>query len=332
MAADPALDIRGVDVALRDGSTVRMRPTRPEDLDAVRAFLDGLSEESRWLRFFSAGVNLDNAAVAAVRNPRALSLVAVTGADGHVIGHGTYIREGVDRAEVAFAVADAWRARGIATIMLAHLADAAAAEGIDSFTAVVMPGNHRMIAVFRESGYPVQVRSEPDEIEVSFPTSLTPEGRRRFEERERIAAVAAIAHVLRPASVVVVGASRRRGTVGGEVLHNLVAGAFMGPLYAVNPHAQEIEGVTVVPVAARAARTRRDGGDRGTGRRRRRDGACMCGRRRTRAGDPVGGLRGGRRRGGDAPARAHGGLPRGGHASRRAELPRCPEHRSRGLA
>ena len=130
-----------------------------------------------------------------------------------------------------------------------------------------MPGNHRMIGVFRESGFPVQVRSEPDVIEVSFPTSLTPEGRRRFEERERIAAVAAVEHVLRPASVAVVGASRRRGTVGGEVLHNLVAGGFTGPLYAVNPNADEIEGVRAFPSVARPARAGGDGGDRRAGRR-----------------------------------------------------------------
>ena len=102
-----------------------------------------------------------------------------------------------------------------------------------------------MIGVFRESGYPVQVRSEPDVIEVSFPTVLTPEGRRRFEERERIAAVAAVGHVLRPASVVVVGASRHRGTVGGEVLHNLVQGGFTGRLIGVNPDGQDVEGVPV---------------------------------------------------------------------------------------
>jgi hypothetical protein len=110
--------------------------------------------------------------------------------------------------------------------MLAHLADAAVAQGIDTFTAVVLPGNHRMISMFRESGYPVRLSSQPDEIEIEFPTSLTPEGRHRFERREQIGAQAAVGHVLRPASIVVVGASRRRGTVGGEVLHNLVAGGF----------------------------------------------------------------------------------------------------------
>jgi acetyl coenzyme A synthetase (ADP forming)-like protein len=238
---------RGVDVALRDGSTIRVRPTNAYDWAPIRGFLEELSEESRWLRFFGAGVNLDDAATVAVDNTRALSLIAVTGAEGHVVAHGIYVPEGHGAAEVAFAVADDWQAHGIGTLMLAHLADAAAAEGIDTFSALVMPGNHRMISMFRESGYPVRVRSEPDVIEVAFPTSLTPEGRRRFEQRERIAAGAAVDHVLRPASIVVVGASRRRGKVGGELLHNLVTGGFTGALYAVNRNADEIEGVPTFP-------------------------------------------------------------------------------------
>jgi acetyl coenzyme A synthetase (ADP forming)-like protein len=237
----------GVDVALRDGSTIRVRPTVPEDFDGVKAFLEGLSEQSRWLRFFGAGPNLKNAAEVAVSSEHSVSLVAVTGADGHVAAHGMYVREQPGEAEVAFAVADELQGHGIATIMLAQLAELAEAEGIHTFIALVMPGNHRMIDVFRESGYPVEVRSGPDVIQVSFPTSLAPEGRRRFEDRERTAAVAAVAHALQPASVVVIGASRNRGTVGGEALHNIVAGGFTGSLYAVNPHADEIDGVPTFP-------------------------------------------------------------------------------------
>jgi acetyl coenzyme A synthetase (ADP forming)-like protein len=244
---DSVLGASGVDVALRDGSTIRIRATHPGDFDAVRAFLEGLSEQSRWLRFFGAGPNLDDAAKIAVTRGFSVSLVAVTGTDGHVVAHGMYVREAAGQAEVAFAVADEWQAHGIATMLLAQLAELAVAEDIHTFLALVMPGNHRMIDVFRQSGYPVDVRSEPDVIEVSFPTSLSSDGLRRFEERERMAAVAAVGHVLQPASVAVVGASRRRGTVGGEVLHNLVEGGFTGPLYAVNPQAREIDGVPAFP-------------------------------------------------------------------------------------
>ena len=113
------LDAPGVDVALRDGSTVRMRSARADDYDAVRSFLEGLSDESRWLRFFGAGPNLDDAAAVAVKRPAlGVRWSRVTGADSQVVGHGIYVRDADGEAEVAFAVADAWQGNGMATILL----------------------------------------------------------------------------------------------------------------------------------------------------------------------------------------------------------------------
>ena len=60
---------------------------------------------------------------------------------------------------MAFEVADAWHGRGIATILLAHLAGAAARDGVTTFVAYVHPSNRRMVGVFRESGFPVEVQS-----------------------------------------------------------------------------------------------------------------------------------------------------------------------------
>src|SRR6185369_8156100 len=44
-----------------------------------------------------------------------------------------------------------------------------------------------------------------------------------------------------------IGASRRRGTIGGEILHNLLSFGFKGPVYPVNPSATVIEGVECYP-------------------------------------------------------------------------------------
>lgn len=48
---------------------------------------------------------------------------------------------------------------------------------------------------------------------------------------------------LSPRSIAVVGASREQGKVGYEILHNLIVGGFEGPIYPVNPKADEIEGL-----------------------------------------------------------------------------------------
>jgi ribosomal protein S18 acetylase RimI-like enzyme len=223
---------READVALRDGSTVHVRPARPDDLHAVRAFLGSLSMESRAFRFFSAGANLDRAAQdgVAVDYRDRYALVATFGHGGRVVGHAMYIRSDPAHAEAAFAVSDDFAGRGLGTILLAHLAEAAREAGVEVFVNEVLPQNHRMIGVFRESGFPVQTRSLPGYLQIDVPTSLSAEGLERFHARDRIAAIAALATFLHPSSVAVIGASRRRGTIGGEVFHNLLGAGFNGPV------------------------------------------------------------------------------------------------------
>jgi acetate---CoA ligase (ADP-forming) len=60
------------------------------------------------------------------------------------------------------------------------------------FIAQVMPENHRMVDVFRDSGFAVTVRAINGMIEIQLPTSLSDEARQRFHEREQVAAVAAV--------------------------------------------------------------------------------------------------------------------------------------------
>jgi acyl-CoA synthetase (NDP forming)/GNAT superfamily N-acetyltransferase len=225
------------DVVLRDGSTARIRSAGPDDAPAMRDFLAGLSDRARWFRFFSGAVNLDIAARDAVAPADGRALLVLTGSPERVVGHALWVRTGSDEAEVAFAVDGAWQGRGLATTLLAHLAGDAARHGVDVFTAITLSENHRMIGVFRDSGFPVEVKAHPGELHVRFPTSLTEEGLLRFEARERDAAVAALQHVLRPATVIVLAAAARRGTVEGELLHNL--GGFAGALHVVG----EVAGV-----------------------------------------------------------------------------------------
>jgi len=249
-AAPPVQAVPETDIVLRDGTTVHVRPTTAEDEPRLRIFLSSLSEESRWFRYFSCGVDLDWAARNAATPADGLSLVALRGPEGTVVGHGTYIAGLPGRAEVAFAVADAWHGHGIATVLLAHLAQSASAEGIGTFTAIVLASNYRMLQVFHDSGFLVSARHSANAIEIEFPTSLSGDARHRFEERQRAADIAAVAHVLRPGSVAVIGASRRPGTVGGEVVRNLLAGGFSGPLHLVNARGAEVAGRPTVRAVA----------------------------------------------------------------------------------
>jgi acetate---CoA ligase (ADP-forming) len=52
---------------------------------------------------------------------------------------------------------------------------------------------------------------------------------------------------LRPRSVAVIGASRTRGTIGGEVFHNILSAGFNGPAYPINPKAEVVQSVVAYP-------------------------------------------------------------------------------------
>jgi acetate---CoA ligase (ADP-forming) len=235
----------GSDIVLRDGSTVHVREVVPADVDELRRFLERLSLNARWLRFFTAAPNLGSAArwASATSERGGMGLVATAGEPARIVGHAGFELMHEDAAEIAFEVADALRGRGLATILMARLAAEARERDIATFVAEVLPENSRMLEVFRESGFPMEIVHVQGELRVEVTTALTEQALARYEERERTAAAAAMRHFLEPASVAVVGASRRPGSVGAEVLRNLRRSGFQGPLYAVNPHARRVQGL-----------------------------------------------------------------------------------------
>jgi acetyl coenzyme A synthetase (ADP forming)-like protein len=240
---------READVVLRDGSTLHVRPVLQSDEGGLLDLLQGLSSEAVSYRFFSGGANLRQMARWAVDvdyNDR-YGLVATTGSKERIVAHAVFSRLDGDRAEVAFEIADELQGRGLGTILYAHLAEAAEERGITTFEAEVLPENNRMLQVFRDSGFPVTTRSEPGVVLVASPTSLSPEAVERFELRDQVAALNAMQQFLAPRSVAVIGASRERGTIGGEIFHNLLSTGFNGPVYPVNPRAEVVQSVPAYP-------------------------------------------------------------------------------------
>ena len=175
---------READVVLRDGSTVHVRPARSSDAPAVEELLKGLSDRSRWLRFFSGFPNLERAVrwATEVDYDRRYGLVATTGADGRVIAAGGWERQPdhQERAEVALEIADAMQGKGLGTILLGQLAEAADEAGVQVLEAEVLPANHLMVEVFRDRGFPVKTRSLPGVLLVEFQTSLRAYGPSRW--------------------------------------------------------------------------------------------------------------------------------------------------------
>jgi RimJ/RimL family protein N-acetyltransferase len=177
------------DVVLRDGSTVHVRPVTATDAPAVRAFFEHLSPRSITLRFFCGFPDLDRAVSWAteIDDQHRYGLVA-TGADGRVVAHAGWEREPdhPERAEIAFAIADAMQHNGLGTILLSQLTQAADQASIAVLSAEVLPQNHRMLHVFRDSGSPLTTRTLPGVLLVEISTSRSRAALEGFESRYRL--------------------------------------------------------------------------------------------------------------------------------------------------
>jgi acetyl coenzyme A synthetase (ADP forming)-like protein len=237
------------DVVLRDGTTARVRSAKPDEVQNLVDFYTSLAAESIRLRFFSSAIDLVSEARRELQDDGLrIALVATSGPADRIVAHAMYVRTPeTDSAEVALAVADDWQGRGLGTLLLGQLAVIAAASGVTKLHAIVLPENLRMLETFRDSGFATQTSTRDGEIVVTIQTALSPTVQREFDRRDQVAAANALAHILEPRSIAVIGASRQRGTVGAEIFHNLLIGEYAGPVFPVNPNADVVQSVKAYP-------------------------------------------------------------------------------------
>ena len=160
----PAFEYAATDKA-RDGTFVRIRAIRPDDGERLIEAFRHLTPESiraRWHASKPLPTAGEIAAEIECDPERHVALVATVWIEGseRIVGLASYF---VDqwteprRAEIAFAVLDAWQGRGIGTLLFAHLARVARRAGVDELYAEVLVSNHRMLRVFRTSGLPAAI-------------------------------------------------------------------------------------------------------------------------------------------------------------------------------
>ncbi|MFD4430302.1 GNAT family N-acetyltransferase, partial [Nocardia sp. NPDC058497] len=235
------------DVLAADGGVVRVRPIIPADAASLAAFHTGLSDRTRYLRYFGPYPQIspkDMYRTTHVDYHDRVGLVALLG--DAIIGVARYElldRPGARAAEVAFVVADEHQGRGLGSVLLEHLAGAAAENEVVAFVAEVLAENEAMITVFRDAGYQLQRSRDGAEVHLEFAIDPTEALRTVRDAREAASEARSVGNLLAPGSVAVIGASPERTRVGGAVLANLLAGGFSGPVFPVNPNRRSVRGV-----------------------------------------------------------------------------------------
>jgi acyl-CoA synthetase (NDP forming)/GNAT superfamily N-acetyltransferase len=237
---------------LSDGTPVELRPVRPADRELIAAFHQRQSPQSIYFRFFQHRPELTDRELSyftEIDYAERMAFVALIG--GELVAVARYESSGRDpRPEVAFFVDDRHHGQGLATLLLEYLAAAARSRGITGFTASVLAENYAMLGVFRKAGFGISTRFAEGVIDVELDITLTPRTSDVIAERHSRARSRSVARLLEPGSIAVVGASRQPGSVGHELLRNVLDGGFTGPVFPVNPMADTVLGVRCWPSLA----------------------------------------------------------------------------------
>ena len=237
------------DVVLADGGTAHVRPIVAEDGDRWSRFISQLSPRTVYFRFFTEHPQLGPAEREHFTNVDHVGRVAFLALLGdEIVGVGRYDRiPGSLVAEVAFVVADEHHGRGLASILLEHLAAAARERGLRRFEAEVLTGNPTMVRVFQDAGFRIEREFERGSTTLAFDIEPTEQSVEVMRAREHWAESRSIARLLHPGAVAVVGASRSPDSLGHTVLRHILDGDFPGPVYPVNPAATAVASVGAYP-------------------------------------------------------------------------------------
>ena len=179
---------------LRDGTLLAVRPIRPEDAQMELAFFDGLSEQSRFMRFFSATRQMTPRMLARftqVDYETELALIALVpcaseqgaaaqpvvpaGAEPErMVGVARYTptADGTS-CEFAVTVADQWQGRGLATLLMQRLIDAARDAGYQHMRGSVLSANAAMRSLMLHLRFRLQPGAgDPSVLDYSLALTL----------------------------------------------------------------------------------------------------------------------------------------------------------------
>jgi len=160
--------------AARDGARLFIRPLRIEDEDQFRNMFYTLSDQSRYMRFFSPMKTLPHPkaqlqVLLDYEDRMAIGAFSGDPPGEHLVGVARYILErATNLAEVAVEIPDLWQNKGLGTFLLNYIAQVAKKKGVAGFTAMVLVENRKMMSLLKKLKYKLKTRFEEGAYEVEF--------------------------------------------------------------------------------------------------------------------------------------------------------------------
>jgi len=228
---------------LNEGEPIHIRPVRRDDLSLLTNLANQFSSPDVYSSHFDTQTLIakDSTGQIAIDYQQLMAFVALNGDRPLAIAKYMLKEEGT--AEIAFAVVDEYQRKGAATLLLENLVGYAKEHAVSYFIANIGDNENPLINVLIESGLPHTIKAGNQETRVSLDLELTNEFLNKRDERERLAEAASMAYILSPKSVAVVGAGRKPGGVGHEIVRKLLSQDFTGTVYPINPNARSVCGV-----------------------------------------------------------------------------------------
>jgi acetyltransferase len=165
--------VQGLELA--DGTDVTIRPIRPEDAIIEREFVNGLSEQSRYLRFMYSLKEISPQLLSRftqIDYDREMALIAVIDKDGaeRQVGVARYSTlPDQSSCEFAIVVGEDWQNRGLARRLMTALIVAARDRRYTRMIGIVLKANRRMIDFSESLGFRTEfVGGETDVVEMTL--------------------------------------------------------------------------------------------------------------------------------------------------------------------
>lgn len=142
-----------------DGTTVTIRPIKPEDADLEVEFVRNLSSETKYYRFMNTMRELPPAMVARLTQidyDREMAFVAtleVNGAEKEIGVCRYAVNPDGESCEFAVVVADDWQHRGLARKLMGVLIETARSRGIAYMNGVFLSNNERILKFVQKLGF-----------------------------------------------------------------------------------------------------------------------------------------------------------------------------------
>lgn len=162
---------------LSDGSSLLIRPIGVKDAEADRAFIEGLSAQSKRFRFLGQIASPSDAFIKQLTNidyVNDVALVAVIQEAGKekIIGVSQYAVDRAGHCECAVVVADEWQHKGLGTALMRHLIAVARDSGLLLMESTDLAENSEMRELARDLAF--HCRPDPEDArQVIYSLRLT---------------------------------------------------------------------------------------------------------------------------------------------------------------